>query len=259
MRHRRAYRSGWRAARLITTAVFLSWATRPRTVVVYEVTYYYRDGTWYTKSMHEGETVYVVISAPTGYEVESLPGDALAIEVDGQTYYLSEHTFYTKIQRDGKDLYVVVDPPPGAQVSSIPPDAMEHEESGVTVYQYDETFYSKDADEGGNEVYVVEPPPPEEELESVPDDAVTFAVDEETYYYVGYASYVSDDEGGYVTSEPPLGGIAPQLPDGATVIQEGGETFFQLDTVFFKMVQTESGTAYEVIPAPDGSEIVDEG
>ena len=56
-----------------------------------------------------------------------------------------------------------------------------------------------------------------------------------------------------------MGGIAPQLPDGATVIQEGGETFFQLDTVFFQMVETESGTAYEVIPAPDGSEIVDEG
>ena len=259
MRHRRSYRSGWRAARLITTAVFLSWVTRPRTVVVYEVTYYNHDGTWYTQSMHEGETVYVVISTPTGYEVESLPDDALVIEVDGQTYYLSEHTFYTKIQREGKDLYVVVDPPPGAQVSSIPPDAMEHEESGVTVYQYDETFYSKDADDGGNEYYVVEPPPPEEELESVPDDAVTFAVDEETYYYVGYALYVSDEEGGYVTSEPPLGGIAPQLPDGATVIQEGGETFFQLDTVFFQMVETESGTAYEVIPAPDGSEIVDEG
>ncbi len=43
------------------------------------------------------------------------------------------------------------------------------------------------------------------------------------------------------------------------MIQEGGETFFQFDTVFFKMVQTESGTAYEVIPAPDGSEVVDEG
>jgi len=48
--------------------------------------------------------------------------------------------------------------------------------------------------------------------------------------------------------------VAPQLPDGATVINEGDDTYFQLDTVFFK--QTDDG--YEVIPAPDGSEVVGE-
>ena len=59
-------------------------------------------------------------------------------------------------------------------------------------------------------------------------------------------------------SEPPLGSKAATLPEGATVINEGGETFFQFDTVFFKEVASESGDAYEVVPAPDGSEVVEE-
>jgi hypothetical protein len=231
------------------------WATwTPRTVVVYGSTYYYYDGVWYTRALQEGETVYVVTSAPAGYEVESLPDDTEIIEVDEQTYYLSENTFYQKIQRDGEDLYVVVDPPAGAQVSSVPEDVVEHEEGDVTVYQYDETFYTQGTDESGTQYYEVQPQPAQEELDELPADAVSFVVDEETYYYADRALYVAAEGGGYVMSEPALGGVAPRLPDGATVINEGDETYFQLDTVFFKEVDT----GYEVIPAPDGSEVVEE-
>ena len=226
--------------------------------MVYGSTYYYNDGVWYTRRVNEGETVYVVTSAPEGYEVESLPQDAEVIEVEGQTYYLSEHTFYQKIQRDGADVYVVVDPPAGAQVASVPEDVVEHEEGDVTVYQYDETFYAEGTDEEGNQYYEVQPHPAEEELDELPDDAVSFVVDEERYYYANRGMYVAADGGGYVMSEPALGGTTSQLPDGATVINEGGETYFQFDTVFFKQLESASGTEYEVVPAPDGSEIVEE-
>ena len=235
------------------------WATyTPRTVVVYESTYYYNDGVWYTRRVNEGETVYVVTSAPEGYEVESLPEDAEVIEVEGQTYYLSEHTFYQLIQRDGQDIYVVVDPPAGAQVASMPDEVVEHEEGDVTVYQFDETFYTQEIDDAGTQYYEVQPHPAEEELDELPADAVSFLVDDETYYYVHTALYVAADGGGYVMSEPALGGMTAQLPDGATVINEGGETYFQFDTVFFKQIESASGTTYEVVPAPDGSEIVEE-
>jgi hypothetical protein len=235
------------------------WATyTPRTYVVYGSTYYYYDGVWYTRGVQEEETVYVITSAPEGYEVESLPEDAEVIEVEGQTYYLSENTFYQKIQRDGEDVYVVVDPPAGAQVTSIPENVVEHEEGDVKVYQYDETFYTQETDEEGVQHYEVQPRPPEEELDELPADAVSFVVDEETYYYAARGLYVAAEGGGYVLSEPALGGVAPQLPDGATVINEGDEMYFQLDTVFFKEVESESGTTYEVVPAPDGSEIVEE-
>ena len=88
----------------------------------------------------------------------------------------------------------------------------------------------------------------------MPSDATTFDVDDVTYYYTNNATHTEDGDGGYEMSEPPLGGIAPQLPNGATVIQEGGETFFQFDAVFFKQVSD----GYEVIVAPDGSEEVED-
>ena len=249
------YRGYWWGLRFVTWAV---WATyTPRTVVVYGSTYYYYDGVWYVRGVNEGETVYVMTSAPEGYEVDSLPDDTGIIEVEGQTYYLSEDTFYQQIQRDGEDLYVVVDPPAGAQVSSVPEDAVEHEEGDVTVYQYDETFYTQATDEDGNEYYEVQPNPAEEELDELPADAVSFMVDEETYYYANRGLYVAAEGGGYVLSEPAVGGITSQLPDGATVINEGDETYFQLDTVFFKPLESGSGTTYEVVAAPDGSEIVE--
>jgi len=225
---------------------------------VYSTTYYYNDGVWYTRAVQEGETVYVEVSAPDGLEVESLPGDPEITEVEGQTYYLTEHTFYQKIQRDGKDLYVVVDAPAGAQVSSVPDHAAEHDEGGEPVYQYDETFYTSTTDESGKQVYEVQPVPAEEEIDEIPEGTVTFVADEETYYYVDRGLYVAAEGGGYVTSEPPLGSVASKLPDGATVINEEGQTFFQFDTVFFKPIGSGSDTAYEVIAAPDGSEIVQE-
>lgn len=240
----------------MTWAVWATWT--PRTVVVYGSTYYHYNGVWYTRAVHEAETVYVITSAPEGYEVDSLPDDTEVLEVDGRTYYLSEHTFYQRIQRDGSDIYVVVDPPAGAQVASIPENVVEHDEGDVTVYQYDETFYTQETGDSGNQVYEVQPAPAEEELDEMPSHAVSFVVDEETYYYVDRGLYVAAEGGGYVMSEPALGETASQLPDGATVINEGDETYFQLDTVFFKPVETESGTTYEVVPAPDGSEIVEE-
>lgn len=231
------------------------WATyTPRTVVVYGSTYYYNDGVWYTRALNEGETVYVVTSAPAGYEVESLPDDTEVVEVEGQTYYLSEHVFYQEVQRDGRAVYVIVDPPAGAQVSSVPEDVVEHEEGDVAVYQYDETFYTEGEDEDGNRRYEVQPQPAKEELDELPENTVSFVVDEETYFYADRGLYVAAEGGGYVMSEPPLGGAAPRLPDGATVINEGDNTYYQLDSVFFQEV--ESG--YEVIAAPDGSEIVEE-
>ena len=252
----RWYRGYWWGLRFVTWAVWVTWT--PRTYVVYGSTYYYYNGVWYTRAVHEEETVYVITYAPEGHEVDSLSEDAEVIEVDGQTYYLSEHTFYQKIQRDGEDVYVVVDPPAGAQVASIPEDVVEHEEGDVTVYQYDETFYTRETDEEGNQHYEVQPRPPEEELDELPADAVSFVVDEETYYYADRGLYVAAEGGGYVMSEPALGGVAPQLPDGATVINEAGETYFQLDTVFFREVESGSGTGYEVAPAPDGSETLEE-
>ena len=89
-------------------------------------------------------------------------------------------------------------------------------------------------------------------------NTITFVADEETFYYVERGLYVAAEGGGYVMSEPPLGSTAAELPDGATVINEEGELYFQFDTVFFKPVDSGEETAYEVIPSPDGSEVLEE-
>ncbi|MEE8595053.1 MAG: DUF6515 family protein, partial [Gemmatimonadota bacterium] len=235
---------------------FISWATRPTTVQ--STTYYYYDGKYYTPAVQEGETVYVIVSAPEGMEVDTLPPDAEEQEVQGQSYWYAENTFYQQIQRDGKAVYVVVDAPAGAVIPGLPEDAMEVEDEGDPVYQYDDTYYaaatSEESPTGG---YVVQPPPPEETIEAIPADAVYFEVDDVFYYYVDYGLYVLLEGGGYGASEPPLGGVATQLPDGATVITEGDESYFQFDTVFFEMTSRDDSTVYVVIPAPDGSEIVE--
>lgn len=103
----------------------------------------------------------------------------------------------------------------------VPEQTAVHEEDGETVYQYDETYYQK-ASRGGRSRYVVQPPPPQEKVDSVPTDAVTFNVDGETYYYLDNALCVADAEGGYLYAEPPMDGIAQEIPEGATVVQEGG-------------------------------------
>jgi hypothetical protein len=230
----------------------MSWATRPTTVVVYDNTYYQHEGVYYKEAIQEDETTYVIVSAPVGLQVDTLPEGAETIQVDDRTYYYANGAFYEKRQSDGQDVYVVVEAPAGVEVSSIPADVEEHDEGDEKVYQYDETFFTDSEENSGK--YNVEPKPAEEELDEMPSDAVKFKVDEVTYYYTDNATYMEGEDEGYVMSEPPLGGISAELPEGATVIQEGGETYFQLDAVFFKQVSD----GYEIVAAPDGSEVVEE-
>jgi hypothetical protein len=150
---------------------------------------------------------------------------------------------------------VVIDPPVGANVPDLPEQTAQYEEDGETVYQYDETYYQKASAEEGGQGYVVQAPPPEEKVDSVPTDAVTFTVDGETYYYLENALYVADANGGYVNGEPPMDGIAQDVPEGSTVVQEGGKMYFQFDTVFFEQVTSGSGTTYKVVPPPGVSDV----
>ena len=76
----------------------------------------------------------------------------------------------------------------------------------------------------------------------------------ETYYYVENSLYVDDTQGGYFNAEPPMDGIAQEIPEGATVVQEGGKMYFQFDTVFFEQVTSGSKTTYKVVPPPGVSE-----
>ncbi len=255
--HRRWYRGFWVGRVLITTAAFVVIANSSTTVVVHSTTFYYYNP-WYRRALYDGEEVYVLTSAPIGYEADQLPDGAETIQVEGTTYYYADWSFYQDAPGGG---YVVVEPPAGAEVSAIPEEAIAHEEGEVPLYQFDETYFTKDTNDAGREVYRVEPQPPEEELDAIPDGSVSFVADGETYYYVNqslYVEYEEDGKTGFVNGEPEIGAQLDALPEGTTAIEEDGFTFYQFDMVFFEEVEDENGQPfYEVIDSPDGSESVE--
>jgi hypothetical protein len=244
---------------LITTAAFVAIAnsSNSTTYVVYGTTYV-RVNPWYRKALHEGEEVYVLTSAPVGWETEALPDEAETVEVDGVTYYWAEWSFFRAAPAGG---YVVVEPPVGAEVSAIPDEAVAHEEGDVALYQFDNLYFTRDTNDAGKEVYRVEPTPPEEEIDEIPEGSPSFVADGETFYYVNFNLYVEFEEGGqagYVNGEPEIGAQLNELPEGVTTIEEEGRTYYQFDTVFFEEVEDENGNAfYEVVDSPDGSEVVE--
>lgn len=206
--------------------------------------------------MYDGEEVYVLTSAPVGWETEQLPEGAETIQVEGATYYYADWSFFQAASGGG---YVVASPPEGAEVSAIPEEAVVHEEGDVELYQFDNLYFTKTTNEAGREVYLVEPAPPEEELDEIPAGSPSFMADGETYYYVNFNLYIEFEENGqtgYVNGEPEIGAQLDVLPEGATTIEEDGRTYYQFDMVFFEEVEDESGSPfYEVVDSPDGADV----
>ena len=252
--HRRWYRGIWFGLFFITVALFASIAASS-TVYTYDGVTYYHQNPWYRKDEHEGEEGYVLCGAPIGHRSDSLPDDAETVEVDGKTYYYADWSFWQKASDGG---YVVVEAPVGAEVSTIPEEAAKNTEGDVVVYQFDTLFFTEDKNGSGKKIYRVEPRPSEEEITSIPKGSPSFVADGETYYYVDYSFYVAFDEDGqkgYVTGDPEIGAQVDKLPDGATELEEGGQKYYQFDSVFFESVESEDGDVfYEVVGSPGEKE-----
>jgi len=256
-RHRRWYGGFWVGRVVLRWATFAAIANSSTTVVVHSSTYYHYNP-WYRKVLYEGEEGYVLTSAPTDWETDTLPDGAETIEFEGTTYYYADWSFFQAAPGGG---YIVVEPPAGAEVSSIPEEAVAQEEGDVTLYQFDRMFFTKTTNDAGREVYRVEAVPPEEEIDEIPAGSTSFVADGETFYYVNFNLYVEYEENGqtgYVNGEPEIGAQLDELPEGTTTIEEDDRTYYQFDMVFFEEVEDESGNPfYEVVDSPDGSEAVE--
>ena len=66
-------------------------------VVVSETTYYYDNGTFYAKAMHEGQVVYQVVDPPAGAVIPTLPAGCTAVESGGATYSQCGTTHYQRV------------------------------------------------------------------------------------------------------------------------------------------------------------------
>jgi hypothetical protein len=226
-----------------------------RVTIVVGPTAFVRINPWYRSVIYEGDEGYVLMSAPLGYETDTLPEGAQALDVDGREFFYAEWSFYQAKANGG---YVVVDAPHGAEVSAIPEEAVLHDESEAPLYQFDNTYFAKQTNDAGQSVYRVEPQPPEEELAEIPSGSPSFVAAGETYFYVNYSFYVSFEEdgaSGFVNGEPEIGATVDELPSQA---EEIAPNLFQFDTVFFESVEDENGTVFfEVVDSPDGEEVIE--
>ena len=116
--------------------------------------YQYDNGTYYQESQQDGQTTYVVVPAPIGAKVPTLPDDSNPITVNSKTYYYYASTFYLA---DGTD-YVVVQPPVGAVVPYAPDGAEKKTVNGIDYSVYSGIYYQAKSENGDIVYEVVEHP-----------------------------------------------------------------------------------------------------
>ncbi len=110
--------------------------------------YYYDEGVYY-EPKDDGEG-YVVVEAPVGAAVSSLPKETEKITVEGETYYYYGGTFY---QKEG-DKYVVVPPMAGTVVENLPEGGKEVKVGDMTYVKVGDVYYQP-TEVSGREVWEV--------------------------------------------------------------------------------------------------------
>jgi hypothetical protein len=99
---------------------------------------------------------YVVIRAPLGVSVPTIPAGATRIDNDGRAYWYDRGTFYTNVP--GHTGFVTVLPPVGCVVPSLPTDVSAIADiNGVLYYLYAGVFY-RPILRDGRTVYLVADP-----------------------------------------------------------------------------------------------------
>jgi hypothetical protein len=110
--------------------------------------YYYYEGVY---MQPQGEDQVVVVPAPTGAEISTLPSGAAEVTAGGVKYYYVNGVFYS--QSGGK--YVVVPAPAGAVVPMVPQDAQDVVVGEETFKEFNGVRYMP-AMADGRTVYVVQ-------------------------------------------------------------------------------------------------------
>ena len=102
-------------------------------------TYYYEEGSFWRKASGGG---YVVVKAPAGAEVSSIPEDASAATEGEVTVYQYDDLFLTKDTNDaGRTIYRVEPQPAEEEIDSIPSGSPSFEADNETYYYVNFNFY----------------------------------------------------------------------------------------------------------------------
>ena len=111
--------------------------------------FHYKSGIYYKKSGAK----YVIVKAPIGIRVRTLPKERIRCIVHGKKYFYYYGTFYQK--SDNNNEYVTVDPPIGVKVDALPEGYANVEINGEDLYEFEGTYYKAITDENNQELYEV--------------------------------------------------------------------------------------------------------
>lgn len=129
-------------------AVVTTVPTGNRVVTHKGIRYRYSQGTWY-KPQNRG---FVVVAAPVGVVIQTLPVGYLRVQVNRVFYYYYNGTYY---DRQASGQYVVMSPPGGAIVESIPNGYESIVINGETYYTADGAQYKPVVQDNGEIWYQV--------------------------------------------------------------------------------------------------------
>lgn len=167
--------------------------------------YYYSatQGAFYSRITRGRRHVYVVIDAPVGAAVSSLPKKAVEHGKGEDAVYQFDTTFFVKDRaEDGKAVYVVVVPPTATQVrlEALPEGTPELKAGSQTYYYIESGFYTRSADDPS--MYDLNDPPIGTKVERIPDRSLLFSVGSQRYFQFDNV-FFQDADGGYVVAEAP--------------------------------------------------------
>lgn len=186
----------------------------------------------------------VEVSTSIGF---SLPRGAVYVSVADQPYYMHRGTYYRRTHHG----YVVTRAPIGAVVRELPAGYERIDYRGQPYYRCDDIYYRPSR----HGYVVVEAPayvrhaagkaqPPAEPAESYAGYRPVWVNQRELYIKEG--QFFKKTPGGLAWVEPPLGGLAAQLPKGAVSVWYEDEEYFDVAGVYFR--KTPSG--YKVVESP---------
>lgn len=156
-------------------------------------TYYYAEASFWQKTSN-GE--YVVVKAPVGAEVSSVPEKAMS-ETEGEiTVYQYDDLYLSKdTNSSGKTIYRVEPQPSEEEIDSIPSGSPSFVADDETYYYVDYSFYVA-FKENGQKGYVNGEPEIGAQVEKLPDEATPVEEDGVTYHQfdtVFFEEVESDD------------------------------------------------------------------
>ncbi|OFX27634.1 MAG: hypothetical protein A2041_10275 [Bacteroidetes bacterium GWA2_31_9b] len=113
------------------------------------IKYHYHSGVYYRPY---GNT-YVVVRAPLGVRVRTLPVGNVHFIINGRNYFYYYGTYYVKSVDDSE--YITVEPPVGAVVDALPDGYKKIVIENNTYYEFEGTYYKAFLDESGEVLYEV--------------------------------------------------------------------------------------------------------